>query len=206
MFSSSFFHMKKVFLSLILLAGVASAANAQQARFGVKAGVNLANATGNGSTGGNYRAGFAVGLMGDFSFSDLLSLHPELLYSQKGYQLEERGATVQVRSRYVDVPVLLRVKADGLFFEGGLQAGFLVGQKSEFATAGYGPSSSTSTEGIRKVDLGYVAGVGYQLLQGLELGVRYNGGVFDIRDPSGSNSAIRNSVFQVQVGYLFGGK
>ena len=68
-----------------------------------------------------------------------------------------------------------------------------------------GTTISTSTDGTRKVDVGYIAGVGYQLPQGLELGLRYNGGISDLSDPSGS-SKVRNSVFQFQVGYLFGGK
>ena len=197
--------MKKLILSLGLLAGVTSAAQAQEARFGVKAGVNLANVTNSDISNKKNLVGLAAGVMADFSFSDLISLHPELLYSQKGFKLENGGATAQSRLSYLDVPLLLRVKADGLFFEAGPQVGFLIAKKDEVNIPGLVSGTSTSTDGTRKVDVGYVAGVGYQLPQGLELGVRYNGGISDISDPS-SGSKSRNSVFQLQVGYLFGGK
>ena len=193
--------MKKVILSLGLLAGVASAANAQEARFGVKVGANLANITNSDDTNKKNLVGLAAGVMADFSFSDLISLHPEALFSQKGVKFESGSNSAQIRTNYIDVPVLLRVKADGLFFEAGPQVGFLASQKFEVN----GSTISTSTDGIRKVDVGYVAGLGYQLPQGLELGVRYNGGISDVNDPSEAKKQ-RNSVFQFQLGYLFGGK
>ena len=205
--------MKKFVLSLGLLIGVACAANAQEARFGVKAGVSLANVSGKNTKEAKNLVGATAGVMADFSFSDLISFHPELLYSQKGAKIESSSTgftqTGQIRTGYIDVPLLLRVKADGLFFEAGPQVGFLISKKSEQTVTiqGFGTRSSTntSTNGTRKVDLGYIAGVGYQLPQGLEIGLRYNGGIFDLSDPSGG-SKTRNSVFQLQLGYLFGGK
>ena len=197
--------MKKFVLSLGLLMGVACAANAQEARFGVKAGVSLASVSGKNTSEAKNLVGATAGVMGDISFSDLISFHPELLFSQKGVKFEDNRSTGQTRTSYLDVPLLLRVKADGLFFEAGPQAGFLLGLKSESDILGLGTLTSTSTQGTRKIDLGYVAGVGYQLPQGLEIGLRYNGGISDLSDPSGG-SAVRNSVFQLQVGYLFGGK
>ena len=199
--------MKKFSLSLGLLIGIASAANAQEARFGVKAGVNLASLTNNNTESKKNLVGFAAGLMADFSFSDLISLHPEVLFSQKGVKYTSGGGgytgsnTTQIRINYIDVPLLLRVKADGLFFEAGPQVGFLASRKYEIDNT----TISTSTDGTRKVDVGYIAGVGYQLPQGLEVGVRYNGGISDLNDPS-VGTKTRNSVFQFQLGYLFGGK
>ncbi|MFC6221634.1 porin family protein [Hymenobacter artigasi] len=194
--------MKKVILSLAILAGVTSAAQAQSTRFGVKAGANLASFSGDNSSNYKNLVGLSAGVMADFGFSDLLSFHPELLYSQKGFKAESGGVSGQARLSYIDLPLLLRVNADGLFFEAGPQVGFLTSQKTEVA----GTTLSTSTDGLRKVDVGYIAGVGYQLSSGLEFGVRYNGGISDINDPSVTGDKQRNSVFQFQVGYLFGGK
>ena len=198
------FHMKKVILSLAILAGVTSAAQAQS-RVGLKAGVGLSSVTGDGSKGAKTLVGAQAGVMADISFSDLISFHPELLYSQKGAKYDDSGVTGQIRTSYIDIPLLLRVKADGLFFEAGPQVGFLIAQKSEVTIPGLGSGTSTSTDGTRKVDVGYIAGVGYQLPSGLEFGVRYNGGISDLSDKS-SSTKTRNSVFQFQVGYLFGGK
>lgn len=198
--------MKKVILSLALLAGITSAAQAQSTRFGIKGGVGLASVSGDAGTGTTKKnlVVAQAGVMADFGFSDLLSFHPELLYSQKGVRVESGSVYAQSRLSYLDLPLLLRVNADGLFFEAGPQVGFLIGEKDENNIFG-STVTSTSTDGTRKVDLGYIAGVGYQLSSGLEFGVRYNGGISDLSDPSGSDKA-RNSVFQFQVGYLFGGK
>ena len=189
--------------------------SAPGARFGIKAGVNFSDVAG-AESDKNIKGltGLNAGLMADLPFSDRLSFHPELLFSQKGAkstQADPSGASFTERERvsYLDLPLLLRLKANGFFLEAGPQLSYLVAQKSDFTE--YAPSmgtysySSTDTDGTRRLDLGYVAGVGYQLPQGLEVGVRYNGGISDLSDPSASPT-LRNSVFQLQVGYLFGGK
>jgi hypothetical protein len=226
------FCMKKLFLSLGLVAGVASAASAQEARYGLKAGVGLSNVTGaDASENTKNLFGFQAGVMADFSLSELISLHPELLYSQKGVKSSfadsyttggytyTANSSGQARLSYLDLPVLLRLKASGAFFEVGPQLGFLLGQKATYTkttsittsagipiSSGSDNYSDNSTDGLRKVDFGYVLGVGYRLPQGLELGLRYNGGFSSLDDSSNSASKVRNSVFQLQVGYLFGGK
>jgi hypothetical protein len=224
--------MKKLLLSLGLMVGVASAASAQDAQYGVKAGVGLSNVTGaDASSTTKNLFGFQAGVMADFGLSELISLHPELLYSQKGVKNSfsdsyttggytySASSSGQARLSYLDLPVLLRLKAAGAFFEVGPQLGFLVGQKAKYTettsvTTGSGTPvtsssdeySDSSTDGLRKVDFGYVLGVGYRLPQGLELGLRYNGGFSSLDDSRNSASKIHNSVFQFQVGYLFGGK
>jgi hypothetical protein len=58
------------------------------------------------------------------------------------------------------------------------------------------------TGALRRLDLGYVAGVGYQWSSGPSLGLRYNGGLTRLYDYNGS---LRNSAFQLFAGYVFGG-
>lgn len=198
--------MKKTLLSLALLAGFSGAAQAQTTRFGVKAGVGLASFT--GEPGSGYaKKNFVVpqaGVMADVAFSDRLSFHPELLYAQKGVRTENGASYGQTRLSYLDLPLLLRVHADGLFFEAGPQVSLLLAKKYE--TNQFGSTlTNTSTYGTRKVDVGYVAGVGYRLPSGVEVGVRYNGGLLNLSDSNTSGNP-RNSVFQLQLGYLFGGK
>ncbi|GAB3315058.1 porin family protein [Hymenobacter humi] len=196
--------MKKIVLSLAVLVGAATAAQAQNVTFGIKAGVNLSNVSGDNTDNFKSLVGANAGVAANFGFSDLLSFQPELLYSMKGAKLEEGGDKVESRLNYLDVPLLLKLNADGPFFEAGPQVGFLVSQKTTYDIGGV-TNSSTSTDGTRKVDLGYVLGVGYQLASGPSLGLRYNGGISDLSDPS-TTEKNRNSVFQVQLGYMFGGK
>ena len=209
---SHFSRMKKVVLFAGLLLGTAASGNAQT-RLGAKGGLGLSKSTGSNSDNFKNYSCLGGGLMVDIAFSDLLSLHPELLFSQKGTQYEvaignytSATETGKVRLNYLDLPVLLRVKASGFFFEFGPQLGVLLGRSTaRFLTVpGGGPlliSTSTNTVGARNVDFGYVAGLGYQLPEGFEFGLRYNGGLLDLSDPSSSDKNY-NSVFQVQVGYL----
>lgn len=220
--------MKKLLLSLGLLAGVASAAQAQDSRVGVKAGVGLSNLTGNDANNFKNQFGFQAGIMADIKLTSQLAFHPELLYSQKGAKIGgsanyvSAGGTYvasqsgKLRLNYLDLPLLLRLKAGRAFFEVGPQVGLLLSRKlentaiTEVTYTGATGSvittqsvSNSSTDGARKLDVGYVLGLGYRLPQGLELGLRYNGGLAKLAEGD-SAPKIYNSVFQFQVGYLFG--
>ena len=77
--------MKKIILSLALLAGFASTASAQTGvRYGIKGGYNLATFSGPDSKSSEYKSGFSAGGFLNFGVADIISIQPELLYSQKG--------------------------------------------------------------------------------------------------------------------------
>ena len=157
-------------------------------------------------------------LMGDFGLTEQVYFHPELLFSQKGVKSATRsGISIfggsggsstnsQTLLTYLDLPLLFRLQSKGLLLEAGPQVGFLMALKGEDYVNNTLVYSTNSTANARRVDLGYIVGVGYQLPQGLELGFRYNGGVLDINAASAADGKQRNSVFQFQLGYLFGGK
>jgi len=257
--------MKKLILSLGLLAGVVGAAQAQTGiKIGLKGGANLASYTGTDSKDTKAKYGFSAGATFNFALSDLISIQPELLYSQKGIKLDysgnnnsdavvfkNSGATAGTFGQtlsYIDVPVLMRVNTggsdgSGLFFELGPQGSFLIAQRG-FIDSGdkatvvlVGPDRNNSnnttntaaavavgnsTDDFNKVVIGYAAGVGYQLTSGLSLGIRYTGDISQVyKDGNGTadafkpyqafgskitNPSVHNSVFQFQVGYMFGGK
>ncbi|GAA4365148.1 porin family protein [Hymenobacter saemangeumensis] len=197
--------MKKALYSLGLLLAVAGTAKAQTTTFGVKAGASLSSVSGDNTENVKSIIGFVGGVAANFGFSDLLSLQPELLYSMKGSKFESAGLKAEGRTSYLDIPVLLKANADGPFFELGPQVGFLLSQKTTKESNGR-TTTSTDTEGTRQVDFGYVVGLGYQLESGLGIGLRYNGGIPDLSDPSEPGQKQRNSVFQLQLGYMFGGK
>jgi hypothetical protein len=201
--------MKKILLPLGLFIGSVSLANAQATSFGVKAGVSLTNATGDGA-GNNTKniVGFHGGLFANFAINDAFSIQPEVLYSMKGLKSEgliiSSADEITSRLNYIDVPVLARVNAGGLFFELGPQVGFLTTAKQKAETAG-GTTEQDIKDRVRTVDFGYAAGLGYQLNNGPGIGLRYNGGFIDTKNPS-SSSAVRNSAFQLYLSYQFGGK
>ena len=223
--------MKKTILSLALLAGLTTAAHAQSGiKVGVKGGFNGATFTGNDSKGNEYKAGFAAGGFVNFGVSDMFSIQPELLYSQKGASIDNfqgsTNTTFKSTLGYLDVPIMLRINAGengkGLFFEAGPQGSFVIHNRDFTQTGGTSTQSTenTSTDDLNKVVVGYAAGLGYQLTSGLSLGIRYTGDVSQVYKDgvsknyitsataglNGRNPSVRNSVFQFQVGYAFGGK
>lgn len=210
--------MKKVILSLALLAGITSAANAQTGlKLGLKGGFNGATFSGTDAKGTEYKAGFAAGGLINYGFTDHLSVQGELLYSQKGASVDYTTLGTSYTSKstlgYIDVPIVVKYTlgedGKGLFFELGPQGSFIINQRSFLEDSGgkeISGSSTTSTDGFNKSVIGYVGGIGYQLTSGLGLGVRYAGDVSQVfKDNSGALN-VHNSVFQFQVHYLFGGK
>lgn len=203
--------MKKIILSLALIAGTAVAANAQSASFGIKAGASLTNFTGKGTDGLDLKNkfGFHGGFIANFGINDVVSIQPEVLYSMKGNKATEQylgtDATLTSTLHYIDVPVLAHINAGGLFFELGPQLGFLVAAKQKLE---YGSQSATQDvkSSTKTVDFGYAAGLGYQMPAGPGIGLRYNGGFTNIDKDDNSNTAVRNSAFQLYLTYMFGGK
>ncbi|HEX8350685.1 MAG TPA: porin family protein [Hymenobacter sp.] len=192
--------MKKLVLSLGLLVGIVSAASAQEVRFGLKAGVNYSTFTGDDDENLESKIGLQAGLLANFGLSDMISIQPEVLYSQKGTQNKDNSDD-KFKFNYIDVPVLVKVNAGGLFFEGGPQVGFLASAKLTDGT-----TDVDVKEGFNTVDFGYAVGLGYQVDSGPMIGLRYNGGITNIVKDGDDDSKVRNSAFQLYVGYTFGGK
>ena len=205
--------MKKVLLSTALLAVTATAAQAQSPSFGIKAGASLTTAVGNGTTGFDIKnkLGFHGGFIANLPINDVFSIQPEFLYSMKGYRINEAdrfGATLERKQtlNYIDVPVLARLHAGGLFFEAGPQFGYLIAAKySQDGNANNPASSYSNRSGYNALDFGYAAGLGYQLPEGLGVGLRYNGSFKNFIEYYNGQSS-RNSAFQLYLSYMFGGK
>ena len=218
--------MKKLLLSAaaaLLVAAAAPAAHAQGVRFGVKAGANLSNLSGDLVNQDQYnnRWGFQGGVMVNFGLGDIVSIQPEVLYSQKGFKYADQQFgnvrnTGSVRYNYIDVPVLVRVRAAGIFFEVGPQYSYLMNVSTDrtqtigSTVVGNIGSGTTNLDNVQRNELGYVGGLGYQASNGVMLGVRYSGAFTDFaKNNNYSNNDFRNarnSTFQAYVGVLLGGK
>ncbi|TPG58973.1 porin family protein [Hymenobacter nivis] len=222
--------MKKLALALATAAsfGLASSAQAQGIRLGVKAGANLSNVSGNLNNQDIYKNkfGFVGGVMLNVGLIDkVLSLQPEVLFSQKGFKYADNSFTFLGNTNrfsgnrtynYIDVPVLLKVRAAGLFFEAGPQYSYLlnVRDNANYSVNGNTVTSSAANQNldnVRRNEIGYAAGLGYEASNGFLIDVRYNGSFTDFAKDgyNGSNQDLRNarnSVFQASIGYLLGSK
>lgn len=222
--------MKKIVL--FLLAGLTfSFAQAQSAKIGLKAGVNYSNISGDLRNEDIYenKFGFNGGFTANFSVSgdNFISIQPELLFSQKGYQYSDTeypsfnplrlGQSVRTTGErnfnYLDLPVLLKINAGGLYFEGGPQLSYLLSIRDNTTTKYSDGTSDTDWREINKdnlaeFEIGYAAGLGFQAANGLTLGLRYNGSINELAKSDPNNDELvnaRHSVFQLQLGFLLGG-
>lgn len=222
--------MRKLLISAgaatLLALAAAPAAHAQSIRFGLKAGGSLSNLSGDLTNQSQYnnRFGFHGGVMLNFGLAnDFISIQPEVLYSQKGFKYADQSYTVlgntyrntgSVRYDYLDVPLLVRLKVSGVFFEVGPQYSYLMNistdrtQTYNGSVVGNAGSGTSNLDNVNRNELGYVGGLGFQSSQGFLLGVRYNGAFTDFAKDGYSNNEFknaRNSVFQAYVGFLLGG-
>lgn len=186
-----------------------------QLSYGVKAGGAMTGLL-NNIGGARSKAGFYAGVFGAIPLHKSFSLQAELNYSaQGGKQLFYAGDTwdpvtgytipgykVKVLSwlNYLNLPVLVKYKtASGFFVEAGLQAGLLVSAHDQ-------PSNGMKVDvknTFQSFDLSVVAGVGYQLHNGLGVDLRYNRGLTDISKPEYYYSRY-NSVAQLGFFYVLG--
>jgi hypothetical protein len=204
------FLMRSLLFPLTLLALAPLAAQAQWSpspfSFGLKGGVAITSLTNRQLESSRYLLGFHGGITASRAFTPAFALQAELLYSQKGVRddIFANGTHYdnQQRLHYLDLPVVARLRAGNAFVEAGPQLGVLLVARTHYELTA-GPTEDTVTDYFNRVDIGYVAGIGYQVPGGPGLGLRYNGGLLAAVNHNFSTVTVRNSAFQVYVSYQF---
>jgi hypothetical protein len=205
--------MKKLLLTAAIAVFGIIGTQAQDMKFGVKAGVNISNGAGDVEDADS-KIGLHIGGFAEFMFSEKFAFQPELLYSMQGYKYEESatffGETVSVEEKikldYINVPLIFKYYVtEGLAIEAGPQIGFLMSANYEYEASGGGESESEDEDikdAYKSIDYGLNVGVSYTLDMGVMFGARYYYGLADIDDTSDDFDE-KNSVIQVSVGYKF---
>ena len=214
--------MKKIVL-LLLTTFSFSFAHSQTPQIGVKVGVNYSNLAGDlqHEDINDNKLGFVGGIGTSFPLiSDgFLSIAPELLYSQKGYQYRDEEFEIgsvkhkrkgDIRYEYLDLPVLLKINAGGLIFEAGPLASYLLGirdnTEEKVGSRDFEKTTVVSKGDLNKFEIGYAAGIGYLTPLGLTANLRYNGSISHLaKDDDDELGNARHSLFQLTVGYMIGG-
>ena len=192
-------------ITLLLAAMFTQVAVAQVA---VKGGLNFANMVFEDDEDDiqdlakNGNAGLTGGLAFIIPFGDVIALQPEILYTQKGselnYTILGEDYYEKVRYNYIDIPILLRLSLGGtygeglgLYLNGGVYAGYALNGKKEQNVPILGMQESDISfddqdrEG--RVDFGAVGGVGLSLGD-LFLELRYMHGINNLLDNDADNS------------------
>lgn len=175
--------MRKLLLSAFILLGTITTINAQS--FGIKAGVNFANLSGDDADGFDGLTSFHVGAVAELKVFENLSLQPELLFSTQGATINDD----EYKLNYLALPVMAKFYLnDKLSVLAGPTFGVLVSETDDVNP------NDTNT-----FDFGLAGGLEYKIVGGLFAHARYGVGLSEISE----NSDIKNSLFQISLGYMF---
>ncbi|QLC65932.1 PorT family protein [Flavobacterium sp. LPB0248] len=177
--------MKKILLLAVFTVLGFANVNAQEIKFGAKAGLNFSTVNGSNTNNIDYVTSYHVGVVSEIPICDKFSFQPEIMYSRQGYSFNNDV----IAMNYLNIPLMGKYYVTkGLSLEAGPQIGFLLSAKNEGVKV---------TNSFTTFDFGANFGVGYKLENGLNFGVRYNLGITKVDTDN------RNGVFQASVGYFF---
>jgi hypothetical protein len=195
--------MKKTIMIVALMLFTLSATSFSQVKFGLKAGVNVANLTmdmGGVSLSPDSKVGAVAGAFVNVRLTDKFGIQPELLYSMKGSKFSDSDFGEAItKLNYLSVPVMAKYYFGGFNLQAGPMFDFLLSAKDEYD----GEEEDTKDE-VKGMDLGLGLGLGYELPLGISFDARYMMGLTDINDVSEMESVeIKNKGFQITVGLAF---
>src|SRR5690606_29392385 len=212
--------MKKLSITFVILFGFSQlmVVQAQDIKFGAKAGLNLANMSGDVEDN-SIKLGLHIGGMAEIKISETFAVQPELLYSAQGAKFSDGSLALN----YLVLPVMAKFSVtENLTLEAGPQFGYLLSAKDkhddledeDFTTITYKNSSSSKTQAtlantvdvkdyFKSFDLGAAVGASYLLNNGMNLSIRYIMGLSNTPKYDDSDFKYKNSVFQFSVGYYF---
>ncbi len=206
--------MKKITLSILgLLAFGYVSAQDGGTRFGVKAGLNMANLGGD-IEDADMMMGFHVGGFAEIMLTDEFAVQPELLYSMQGAKSEysesfgglDFNVEEKLKLSYINIPIMAKYYVTESFnIHAGPQVGFLLSAKAEYEMSGAGASESGDEDvkdDFKSIDFGLGLGLGFTFAENFEVGARYNAGLSNIVEDS-DDYKVNNSVIQVSFAYKF---
>ena len=199
--------------------------NAQNVKFGTKAGLNISSIYNGENVNRESRYSFHLGGLVEFKISNKIYFQPEILFSSQGAKFNYSGESIDILGgvnstffsiesttalNYLNFPLIMKYYIfNNLSIECGPQLGFLLSLKTEtthtnnnaFVTE---TSSDKSSSNI--IDLGINFGLGYKLENGIFFNSRYNFGLSAINKELENQiyyTKARNGVLQISVGYFF---
>jgi len=191
--------MKKFYLLLVVAVSLISVSNvnAQDIKFGLKGGLNIASYYGE-DVEVDCKAGFYIGGFVEKSLSEKFSLQGEILYSEQG-AVNEEDSDVKMRFNYINIPVMCKYYfSDKVNFQFGPQFGFNV--LSEISDGDVTVDfEKASGEKVNTFDFGLNFGAEVFVTKNIGLNARYNLGLTEIV----KDSKVKNAALQFGMAYRF---
>lgn len=185
--------------------------------FDFKGGLNLARLRGGGvdpyetnSIVANILPGAIVGMGIGLNIGDVLTIQPEVYYSQKGLRLENTVADddyLKIKLSYLEL-ILPSIKMRTSI--GDAVPNFFVGPSLGICLTAVNDTINGGEQDIKKttrrIDFGIAVGGGVDIEMkygGPIISIVYTIGLLDTQDPKQKDSELINSVLSVMVGYGF---
>lgn len=193
--------MKKITLLLALTFVVVCGVRAQGLKAGLKAGLNFPSVNSFGiddinmGNANDKASGYHVGVFANFKFA-AFAVQPEALYSFTRFTSVNSD---NLDLTYINIPVMLKfypLPLVGLNLQAGPQFGLLAGSVGRI-------NSQNATDTLKDSDLSIAVGAGFDAPFGLDITARYVIGVSDNNDVSAITESIKNTTFQISIGYAF---
>ena len=193
--------MKKIILSAMAVFAFGFT-NAQEAKFGLKAGLNISNQKYEAegiSVNANSIVGVQVGGFAEIKVADKFAIQPEVLFSTEGSKIKAEGEEILFNLSYINVPVMAKFyPAPKFSIQAGPQLGFLVSAKGKF-----NDEKVDIKDGYKSINFGLNLGAGYEFTDNFLVDVRYNFGLSDISETNEEGIKTKSSVFSIAFGYKF---
>ena len=183
--------MKKLFAIGVLLL---STLGLRAQSLGIKGGLGYSTLNGGKMSGADMkgRGTFYAGAFVELPMTFFLTLQPEVIYTEQGAKWEAtylgQKASLQLKTNYINIPVMAKLKLGLFSIMAGPQLGFLVGTPTQEISVG-NSSVKLNKDSFASVDFGIAAGVEFLIIKGLFLDLRYTHGLINTLDRN--NSSLR---------------
>lgn len=206
--------MKKIFVALVVLLsfGISFAQEETKSgsdiKYGAKGGLNIANIVGDDAGDANVFIGFNAGFFVEIPVADKLIFQPEILYSAQGSKsdgiIDGYNVDATLKFNYINVPLMFKYQVANKFsLEAGPYIGFLTSAKLKFDVEGLGSETVDMKDDVKSTDFGIGVGMNYEFSDVIFANARYQGGLTEIGDSEAGGNSVKNSVFQIGLGFRF---
>jgi len=181
--------MKKLFAMVVLLLSTLGL-GAQS--LGIKGGLGYSTLNGGQMSGADIkgRGTYYAGAFVEFPITFFLTLQPEVIYSEQGAKWEAtylgQKASLQLKTSYINIPAMAKLKLGLLSVMAGPQLGFLVGTPTQEISVG-NSSVKLNKDTFAAIDFGIAAGVELLLIKGVFIDLRYTHGLINTLDRNNSS-------------------
>lgn len=180
--------MKNLLLIISLLVFTVFCFGQKKTSFGIKAGINMANISGNIESEWDINTeskfGFHAGFIMDVAVSEKFSVQPELLYTAQGAKFNDEGSEGKFIHNFISLPITAKYYIiDDLALETGPQLNYLIKAKlEESMDVGWdsGDLEVDLTKQAPSISVGLNFGASYEINNKFIIGARYSLGLTNL--------------------------